>query len=108
MKLVLSLLLLILVSVFAFAQTPVAVKAPAIAGIAQPSAEQKANLTNLAKSWEKKAIEADSAKDKYIIALLAIQNELGLKSSETAVDWNEKGEPVFRHVPPTVKPAATP
>lgn len=71
----------------------------------QPTAEQKAKLTALAKAWNQKLQEADSARKDYVMELLNVLAELGLKPSETSVTWNEKGEPVFNRVEPT-KPTA--
>lgn len=76
--------------------------------VAQPNAEQKARITELAKAWTQKAQEADAARDKYMIQLLATLAELGLKPSETSITWNEKGEPVFSRAEPAPKTAATP
>lgn len=63
--------------------------------IPQPTAEQKAKLSELVKVWDQKVREADTARDKYLIQLMATLAELGLKPSETTVNWNAKGEPVF-------------
>lgn len=93
------------------AQQPAPTPAPTVTtAVAQPTAEQKANLRELAKQWDQKAKEADSARDKYMIALLSTLAELGLKPSETSITWNN-GEPVFNRVeqakttpPSTAKP----
>lgn len=66
--------------------------------ITQPNAEQKARLTELARTWDRESREAETAKDKYIIALVSIMAELGHKPSETTVSWNAQGEPVFARV----------
>jgi hypothetical protein len=87
--------------------------APAKPTVAQPSAEQKARIMELAKAWQQKAQEAEAARDKYMIQLLSTLAELGLKPSETSIGFNEKGEPVFNRVeqaktPTTPKPEAKP
>jgi hypothetical protein len=86
-------------------------KVPVI--VAQPTAEQKAKLAELAKTWENQARAADNARDKYLIQLMATLAELGLKPSETSVTWNDKGEPIFNRIEPTTakteaKPEAKP
>jgi hypothetical protein len=73
--------------------------------VVQPNAEQKAKLIELARNWEAQAREADAARDKYLIALMGTLAELGLKPSETAITWNEKGEPVFNRATPTTAKA---
>jgi len=73
--------------------------------VAQPNAEQKARITELAKQWDTAVKAADAARDKYMIQLLATLAELGLKPSETSISWNEKGEPVFSRIEPTKAPA---
>nr|AUN37446.1 hypothetical protein [uncultured bacterium] len=101
-----TVVLVLLTMTAALAQTPAQPQNAHPTGIAQPNAEQKAQIAALAKVWDQKAREADAARDKYMIQLLATLAELGLKPSETAVTWNEKGEPVFTHIDP--KPAPTP
>lgn len=66
--------------------------------VPQPTAEQKARLIDLARTWDTKQREAESARDKYTIQLMATLAELGLKPSETVVTWKD-GEPVFSKVP---------
>lgn len=81
---------------------------PGSPSVVQPTTEQKAQLKALAQQWDQKAHEADAAKDKYMIALLATMAELGLKPSETSVSWNEKGEPVFSRVEAAKVPPSQP
>lgn len=88
----------------ALAQQPATPQNAHPPSIAQPTAEQKVQITALAKAWEQKAREADAAKDKYMIQLLATLAELGLKPSETSITWNDKGEPVFTRIEPTKTP----
>jgi hypothetical protein len=83
----------------ALGQQPAPQQKPPAPTVAQPTAQQKAQIMELAKAWEKKTQEADAARDKYMILLLATLAELGLKPSETSVTWNEKGEPVFIRTP---------
>lgn len=82
------------------------------ATVPQPTTEQRAQLKELARTWETKIREADAARDKYMIALLGTLAELGLKPSETTVTFNDKGEPVFNRAEqaktPPVKPDAKP
>lgn len=112
-----TLALTIAIACEARAQTPISLKAPTpTTPVAQPNADQKARLAELAKAWEQSQRDADSKRDKYLIQLMATLAELGLKPSETSVTWNEKGEPVFNRVeqaktapkPLEIKPEAKP
>ncbi len=75
-----------------------------LAPVAQPTAEQRAQIATLARAWEKETREANAARDKYVIALLSTLAELGLKPSEIVVTWNSKGEPVFSRAEPSANP----
>ena len=72
--------------------------------VPQPSQAQKGRLAALARQAEQKASEAQAARDRYMIELLATLGELGLKPSETTVSFNEQGEPVFGRVAAARKP----
>ena len=105
-KLVSVLASLLLIAGFVIAQQPT----NPTPTTAQPNAEQKARLKELASTWERKVKEADAARDKYLLELMSALAELGLKPSETAITWNDKGEPVFTRVEPpkTQAQSATP
>lgn len=105
---------IMLLTILAACETRAQTPAPSITGaaptkapviVAQPTAEQKSKLSALAKAWNQKLQEADSARKDYVMELLNTLAELGLKPSETSVSWNERGEPVFNRVEPP-KPTA--
>jgi len=104
-RLLTAIALVLFTTAIALAQQPAQQQNAHPTPVAQPTAEQKAQITALAKAWEAKAREADAARDKYMIQLLATLAELGLKPSETSISWNDKGEPVFTRIEPTKPPA---
>lgn len=94
-----TLLLILFLSPFAIqAQAQTDSKPRVDNPVAQPTAEQKSKLAELARTWEQKNREAEAARDKYLIYVFSTMAELGLKPSETSISWNDKGEPVFKHV----------
>lgn len=94
-KIAIALILAAIVWVSWAAQAQTPTPGAKLIPIAQPNAEQKARLVDLARAWDKEQAEANIARDKYMIGLLATMAELGLKPSETVVSWTDKGEPVF-------------
>ncbi len=76
--------------------------------IAQPNAEQKASLLKLAQTWDAAIKAAETARDKYLIALFSIEAELGLKPSEVSVQLDPKGELIFVRTPKPVTVPAKP
>lgn len=102
-----ALQLMLTLVVFAYAgqtQKSALTTPPSPAPVTQPSPEQKGRLAALARLAEQKARDAEQARANYMIELLATLGELGLKPSETTVQFNEQGEPVFGRAEPANKP----
>lgn len=72
--------------------------------VAQPTEEQKRALKEDADRFNQTQQAADSARDKFTIRLLNIMAELGLKPSETKLEWDQQGLPVFIKLDPVVAP----
>jgi hypothetical protein len=70
--------------------------------LAQPTEQQRKQLKEAAELFQKSQQAADQARDKFTIQLLGVMAELGLKPSETKLEWDSAGLPIFTKVDPPV------
>ncbi len=103
MNKLLLLMLLFLIPVIVAAQDP---KPVAPTSVQQPTAQQKQALKEAAETYRQAQSAADQARDKFTIQLLNTLAELGLKPSETKLDWDQSGLPTFSKISPAPANAA--
>lgn len=81
---------------------PIVLQAQTQSKVAQPTEQQRKALKESADLFQKAQQQADAARDKFTIQLLGVMAELGLKPSETKLEWDKDGLPVFTKADPQV------